>query len=144
MQRLGRQAGKRSPIAVILVALGIGLAWKLPGWALPSRSVRTASPNPKIAGLPIHGQHRPGAQAAQWAKKGSDGGRTDEERLAFMDSPLGQAIGAFAKFLSDSPLNDGKIWFAKMQAGEYDRERVGAKVDAYISENPVVMFSFSK
>lgn len=73
-----------------------------------------------------------------------DGGRSDEERLAFMDSPLGQAIGAFANFLSSSPLNDGKIWFAKQQAGEYDEAKVKAQVDAYISENPVVMFSFSK
>ncbi|CAK0843932.1 unnamed protein product [Prorocentrum cordatum] len=68
----------------------------------------------------------------------------DKERLEFMDSPIGQAIGAFAKFLSDSPLNDGKIAFAKMQAGDFDEAAVGKKVDAYLANNAAVMFSFSK
>mmetsp|Transcript_5435 Transcript_5435/g.16083 ORF Transcript_5435/g.16083 Transcript_5435/m.16083 type:complete len:147 (-) Transcript_5435:142-582(-) len=61
-----------------------------------------------------------------------------------MDSPLGRAVGALAKFASESPLNDGKLWLAKMQAGEYDKGTVRAKVDSLIQDNPVVVFSFSK
>lgn len=70
--------------------------------------------------------------------------KSDDERLEFMNSPVGQAIGFIAKGLSSGPLNDGKIWFAKMQAGEYDEAAVSAKLQSYISDNPVVMFSFSK
>merc|ERR1719265_325009 len=69
--------------------------------------------------------------------------QSDEERLEFMNSPVGQAIGFLAKALADSPLNDGKIWFAKVQAGEYDPAPVQAKLDSYIKDNAVVMFSFS-
>mmetsp|Transcript_52919 Transcript_52919/g.115567 ORF Transcript_52919/g.115567 Transcript_52919/m.115567 type:complete len:209 (-) Transcript_52919:144-770(-) len=70
--------------------------------------------------------------------------RTDEERLEFMNSPVGQFITWAAKALSDSPLNDAKIAFAKMQAGDFDEKAYTAKVDSYINDNGAVMFSFSK
>eukprot|EP00913_Durusdinium_trenchii_P016284 g15303.t1 len=53
-----------------------------------------------------------------------------------MESPFGQAMGFLAKALSESPLNDAKIAFAKMQAGDYD--------EAAAEKNKVVMFSFAK
>eukprot|EP00931_Biecheleriopsis_adriatica_P061128 TRINITY_DN36746_c0_g1_i1.p2 TRINITY_DN36746_c0_g1~~TRINITY_DN36746_c0_g1_i1.p2 ORF type:complete len:132 (-),score=27.06 TRINITY_DN36746_c0_g1_i1:294-689(-) len=89
----------------------------------------------------LHARHSP--QSRRVALQ-ADKERTDEERLQFMESPLGQLIGGAAKLLSSGPLNEGKIWFAKMQAGEYDEAAVAAKLESYISSNPAVMFSFSK
>eukprot|EP00448_Togula_jolla_P039901 CAMPEP_0170645250 /NCGR_PEP_ID=MMETSP0224-20130122/42967_1 /TAXON_ID=285029 /ORGANISM="Togula jolla, Strain CCCM 725" /LENGTH=225 /DNA_ID=CAMNT_0010976429 /DNA_START=57 /DNA_END=735 /DNA_ORIENTATION=+ len=71
------------------------------------------------------------------------GGRTDEDRLEFMNSPVGQVVGAVASALSTGPLNEGKIWLAKTMAGDYDEAAVSAKLESYISENPAVVFSFS-
>mmetsp|Transcript_57806 Transcript_57806/g.161323 ORF Transcript_57806/g.161323 Transcript_57806/m.161323 type:complete len:148 (-) Transcript_57806:360-803(-) len=110
-------------------------------WTLPAQGVGTSASR-RHAGA-IRSERRQEAAVVRLAEK-EDSGRTDEERLAFMNSPVGQAIGAFANFLANSPLNDGKIWFAKMQAGDYDKAVVGAKLDGYINDNAVVMFSFSK
>eukprot|EP00435_Cladocopium_sp_Y103_P010170 s1352_g2.t1 len=68
----------------------------------------------------------------------------DEDRVDYMESPFGQAMGWLAKALSESPLNDAKISFAKMQAGEYDEEAAQKKLEGYIGGDKVVMFSFSK
>ncbi|CAE8610198.1 unnamed protein product [Polarella glacialis] len=68
----------------------------------------------------------------------------DDERLDFIKSPAGQAITWLAKALADSPLNDGKIWMAKMQAGEYDEMAVQKELDGLLSDNKVMMFSISK
>lgn len=70
--------------------------------------------------------------------------RSDADRLAYMESPLGQALNFLTSALTSSPINDAKIWLTKVQAGEYDSTVVGQKVDTYIKENAVVMFSFSK
>lgn len=130
--------GSRPPVLLAVAMSALGAAWELFAWALL----------PEAGTLAPKGGARGASMARpQWTMlraEGGDKGKSDEERIAFMDSPVGQAIGAFAKFLADSPLNDGKIWFAKMQAGEYDVPKVRAQVDAYIKQNPVVMFSFSK
>ena len=68
----------------------------------------------------------------------------DEDRVNYMESPFGQAMGWLAKALSESPLNDAKISFAKMQAGEYDEEAAQKKLEDYIEGDKVVMFAFSK
>lgn len=70
--------------------------------------------------------------------------KSDEERLEFMNSPVGQFIGGLAKFLQDSPLNEGKIWFTVSQAGDYDEAAAAKKLDDYISSSKVTMFSFTK
>ena len=46
-----------------------------------------------------------------------------------MESPLGQALGFLAKALSESPLNDAKIAFAKMQAGDYDEAKAEERLE---------------
>ena len=35
------------------------------------------------------------------------------------------------------PLNDGKKWLAKVQAGDYPEGEMSAKLDQYIQNNPV-------
>ncbi len=35
------------------------------------------------------------------------------------------------------PLNDGKKWLAKVQAGDYAEGEMSAKLDQYIQNNPV-------
>ena len=35
------------------------------------------------------------------------------------------------------PLNNGKKWLAKMQAGDYSEADINAKLDQYIQKNPV-------
>lgn len=35
------------------------------------------------------------------------------------------------------PLNDGKKWLAKMQAGDYSEAEISARLDKYIQDNPV-------
>eukprot|EP00929_Paragymnodinium_shiwhaense_P089459 TRINITY_DN49607_c0_g1_i1.p3 TRINITY_DN49607_c0_g1~~TRINITY_DN49607_c0_g1_i1.p3 ORF type:complete len:139 (-),score=34.77 TRINITY_DN49607_c0_g1_i1:296-712(-) len=111
-------------VVATLVAPAAFLQGSLPRQGLaPKRSVSASS-----------SRHRTALQAE----------KSDEERLEFMNSPIGQAIGAFAKFLSESPLNDGKIWWAVSQAGEYDEAAAKKNLDSYITKDKVVMFSFSK
>ncbi|CAJ1400064.1 unnamed protein product [Effrenium voratum] len=68
----------------------------------------------------------------------------DDDRVNYMESPLGQFLGSIAKAMSDSPLNDAKIWFAQTQAGEYDEAAARGKLEDYIKNNKVLMFSFTK
>ncbi|XRA99226.1 hypothetical protein NFJ02_06g129250 [Pycnococcus provasolii] len=51
-------------------------------------------------------------------------------------------IDAIAQFVSNSPINEGKKWFAKQQAGDYDENRVRQKLEDFIAENDIAMFSF--
>mmetsp|Transcript_59587 Transcript_59587/g.156665 ORF Transcript_59587/g.156665 Transcript_59587/m.156665 type:complete len:218 (-) Transcript_59587:79-732(-) len=123
--RAARRAGLRraalAPTVALAALLGAALAFAGP-FARPS-----APPRRTVA-----------------VRAEKEGGRTDEDRLAFMDSPVGQALGWLSKALAESPLNDAKIAFAKMQAGEYDEAEYTAKVDSYIKDNAAVMFSLSK
>lgn len=59
----------------------------------------------------------------------SEHGLEDEDRVGYMESPLGQAMGFLAKALSESPLNDAKIAFATMQAGDYDEAVAEKKLE---------------
>ena len=49
-------------------------------------------------------------------------------------------IDAIAQFVSNSPINEGKKWFAKQQAGDYDETRVRQKLEDFIAENDIAMF----
>ena len=44
--------------------------------------------------------------------------------------------------LTNSPLNEGKKAVVRALAGPYDAAAVGAKLDALIAEEPVLMLSF--
>ena len=44
--------------------------------------------------------------------------------------------------LTNSPLNEGKKAVVRALAGPYDRAAVGAKLDAMIAGEPVLMLSF--
>ena len=44
--------------------------------------------------------------------------------------------------LQNSPLNEGKKAVVRALAGPYDAAAVGAKLDALIAEEPVLMLSF--
>lgn len=120
----------------VLAATAVAVAFRRPACGAPA-----------FAGAPLPtrwpGRAGGGTTGSVSQRRAKDE-KTDDERLEFMDSPLGQVIGFLAKGLSSGPLNEGKIWFAKMQAGEYDEAAVSAKLQSYISNNPVVMFSFSK
>eukprot|EP01025_Chloroclados_australasicus_P035209 TRINITY_DN3591_c1_g1_i1.p2 TRINITY_DN3591_c1_g1~~TRINITY_DN3591_c1_g1_i1.p2 ORF type:complete len:262 (+),score=25.07 TRINITY_DN3591_c1_g1_i1:104-787(+) len=52
-------------------------------------------------------------------------------------------INSLTQAIANSPINEYKIKLAKFQAGSYDEVAVKAKVDKYIADNPVTMFSFS-
>merc|ERR1712023_384336 len=52
-------------------------------------------------------------------------------------------INKLTVFLADSPINQGKLWFAKTRAGDYDVEATQAQLQSLINENPVLMFSFT-
>jgi hypothetical protein len=44
--------------------------------------------------------------------------------------------------LKNSPLNAGKKALAKAQAGEYDAAATRAKIEGYIRDNKVIVFSW--
>jgi len=52
-------------------------------------------------------------------------------------------INSLTVALKNSPINEGKKKLAIMQAGSYDEAAVKAKLDAYIKDNAVVVFSWS-
>eukprot|EP00241_Pyramimonas_parkeae_P011728 CAMPEP_0114261846 /NCGR_PEP_ID=MMETSP0058-20121206/21392_1 /TAXON_ID=36894 /ORGANISM="Pyramimonas parkeae, CCMP726" /LENGTH=221 /DNA_ID=CAMNT_0001377483 /DNA_START=77 /DNA_END=742 /DNA_ORIENTATION=+ len=55
----------------------------------------------------------------------------------------GGAINKLTVFLNNSPINKGKIWLAKKQAGEYDVEEVQGMMAEQIEDNDVLVYSFS-
>lgn len=57
-------------------------------------------------------------------------------------SPFIQAINKLQEAIQSSPAAQFKANLAKMQAGDYDKVAVEAKLQSYISE-PAVMFSFT-
>ncbi|CAK0784836.1 hypothetical protein CVIRNUC_008041 [Coccomyxa viridis] len=60
-------------------------------------------------------------------------------------SPLEGAINALSVTVTNfQPLNNGKKWLAKMQAGDYSEADINAKLDQYIQKSPVVVFSWSR
>ena len=62
------------------------------------------------------------------------------------EDPTKTPVAAFAdvlqNLLTNSPLNEGKKALARLTAGPYDRDAVGAKLDALIADEPVLMLSF--
>ena len=56
----------------------------------------------------------------------------------YADSPLEGAINSLSVAVTNfQPLNDGKKWLAKVQAGDYPEGQISAKLDQYIQNNPV-------
>lgn len=52
-------------------------------------------------------------------------------------------INGLTVAIQKSPLAEGKKRLAQLQAGDYDAAAIKSKVDAYIANNPVIIFSFS-
>lgn len=51
-------------------------------------------------------------------------------------------LGLLQVALKNSPLNAGKKALAKAQAGEYDAAATRAKIEQYIKDNKVMVFSW--
>ncbi|BDA48106.1 probable Glutaredoxin at C-terminar half [Coccomyxa sp. Obi] len=60
---------------------------------------------------------------------------------AFPENLINQLSVAVTNF---SPANAVKKAIAAAQAGQYDEAAIGGKVDAYIKDNPVVVFSWTR
>eukprot|EP00879_Flechtneria_rotunda_P001282 GHRR01001431.1.p1 GENE.GHRR01001431.1~~GHRR01001431.1.p1 ORF type:complete len:186 (+),score=56.03 GHRR01001431.1:96-653(+) len=58
-------------------------------------------------------------------------------------NPFESAINILTVALKNSPINEGKKALAKAQAGDYDNAAVRAKVEQYINDNKVMVFSWS-
>ena len=58
----------------------------------------------------------------------------------FLGGAAGKFISGLTEFVQSSPINQGKIWLAKTQAGDYDAEKTKMDLQDLISSNPVVMF----
>eukprot|EP00877_Chromochloris_zofingiensis_P006705 jgi/Chrzof1/2288/Cz11g09280.t1 len=56
---------------------------------------------------------------------------------------LENAVNALTVALKNSPVNEGKKKLALMQAGNYDETTVRSKVEKYVEDNPVVVFSWT-
>ena len=58
--------------------------------------------------------------------------------IAHADGPLEGLINSFSVAVTNfQPLNDGKKWLAKVQAGDYAEGEIAAKLDQYIQNNAV-------
>jgi glutaredoxin 3 len=57
--------------------------------------------------------------------------------------PGEKLINRISVGVTNSFLNDGKIMLAKAQAGDYDEVAMKAKLEAYIKEDAVVVFSWT-
>ena len=58
-------------------------------------------------------------------------------------SPFIKAINSLQEAIQTSPAAKFKAGLAKLQAGDYDQAATKAELDGLISENRVVMFSFT-
>lgn len=52
-------------------------------------------------------------------------------------------INQISEAVTNSPVNNLKKGIAKAQAGDYDEAAIRAKVDSYLNDNPVVVFSWT-
>ncbi|CAL8462897.1 g2431 [Coccomyxa elongata] len=78
--------------------------------------------------------NRRSRSSAVRADAGNSGG-------AFAENLINQLSVAVTNF---SPANAVKKAIAAAQAGQYDEAAISGKVDAYIKDNPVVVFSWSR
>uniref|UniRef100_A0A6T6XG32 Glutaredoxin domain-containing protein n=1 Tax=Amorphochlora amoebiformis TaxID=1561963 RepID=A0A6T6XG32_9EUKA len=51
-----------------------------------------------------------------------------------------QAVSTLTVKVSNSPLNDLKLWLWKKAAGDYNKIRIKARIDAILDSSPVVVF----
>lgn len=68
---------------------------------------------------------------------------TPEQQENGSSSLMEKMINGLTVAIQSSPLAQGKVRLAIAQAGEYDEEAVKARMERYISENKVMVFSFS-
>lgn len=64
-------------------------------------------------------------------------------RVVVQANPFEDAINSLTVALKNSPLNQGKKALAKAQAGDYDAAATRAKIEQYIKDNKVMVFSWS-
>lgn len=69
--------------------------------------------------------------------------RPPSEADSFLASPGGKFISWLGNSVTASPLNEGKIRLAKLQARGYDPALARAKMETLIGSEKVVVFSFS-
>jgi glutaredoxin 3 len=58
-------------------------------------------------------------------------------------NPLEDAINSLTVALKNSPINQGKKALAKAQAGSYDAQATRAKIENLITDNKVLVFSWT-
>uniref|UniRef100_A0A6U3BFF1 Glutaredoxin domain-containing protein n=1 Tax=Lotharella globosa TaxID=91324 RepID=A0A6U3BFF1_9EUKA len=54
-----------------------------------------------------------------------------------------QAVNTLTVKVSNSPLNDLKLWLWKKAAGDYNRDRISARIGALLDSAPIVVFGAS-
>ena len=104
-------------------ALGLHLALHTP---------RTPPTSPPLPLVPLFSPPLHSAQKRVRAGGGEDPTKT----------PVAAFADVLQNLLTNSPLNEGKKALARLTAGPYDRDAVGAKLDALIADEPVLMLSF--
>ena len=79
-------------------------------------------------------QNRP-RRAAQVARRIS--------ASATEEGPIARAVNWLSVAVKNSPANNVKQAIAKAQAGDYDEAQVAARLQSYIEDNTVVVFSWT-
>lgn len=59
------------------------------------------------------------------------------------DNPVARAVNWLSVAVKNSPANAVKQAIAKAQAGDYDEAQVAARLESYIEDNKVVVFSWT-
>ena len=84
--------------------------------------------------VPPFSQHRP-RRAVQVARRIS--------ASATEEGPIARAVNWLSVAVKNSPANNVKQAIAKAQAGDYDEGQVAARLQSYIEDNTVVVFSWT-
>eukprot|EP00873_Tetraselmis_striata_P016726 jgi/Tetstr1/436990/TSEL_025762.t1 len=135
-------------------AVGLGFVWAAAELPLVGRAVewvfdRTVEYRLLLTRRPPLEQlvaERSGAaltdgQAA--AVSGDGSASITEEADTFLASPGGKFVSWLGNTITASPLNEGKVRLARLQAGGYDPALARAKMEGLIASEKVVVFSFS-
>lgn len=59
------------------------------------------------------------------------------------EGPIARAVNWLSVAVKNSPANNVKQAIAKAQAGDYDEAQVAARLQSYIEDNTVVVFSWT-
>mmetsp|Transcript_38469 Transcript_38469/g.46422 ORF Transcript_38469/g.46422 Transcript_38469/m.46422 type:complete len:206 (-) Transcript_38469:858-1475(-) len=99
---------------------------------LSARTSITSKPLPRLVKLRAHDR-------ATFSRSKVQLVTADLKNSAEADTFLNKVT----EFMANSPVNQAKKWLAQQQAGEYDSERISSEIDTYISDNKVMIFSYS-